>query len=425
MLLIEALIFFVLLLLSAYFSSIETALTSQTKLSIKHMIATRGIREDKFNGWLENPNRLLTTILVANNSVTALASVTITFIALRLAEIYHWSGEVAVSIATTFSLVIIIIFGEIIPKVFAKQNSGQVAVLFIGPLEWVARLLGPILKVLLWISGRVLLLSGRSSVVEVPFLTAEEIRAVITAGEEDGVLKEDQKQMIHSIFEFGNLTVREVMIPRTEMVCVDMSLPTEELMDRVIESGYSRLPVYKDQLDHMVGFLYTKDLLGLLKHRELIIIQDLIRPTFFVPENVKVNEVLKEFQKGKIHMALVVDEYGMVTGLITLEDLIEEIVGEIRDEYDIQDKRVERLPDGSLILDARMDIQEVNQEAGLDLPLTEDSNTLAGFVMKLAGRIPKTGQKIEYKSLILEIMGADRRRIEKIKISLLSNELNQ
>src|SRR5581483_6871336 len=249
--------------------------------------------EDKFRGWLETPNRLLTTILVANNAVTTLASVIATLVALHLAALYQWPEKITLAAVTSLALSVIIIFGEIIPKVFAKQNSARVALLFIGPLEWMAGLINPLLTVLLWISNLVIRLSGGSAADHVPFLTAEELRALINVGEEEGALKEDQKQMIHSIFEFSSLTVREAMIPRTEMVCVDIGLPTEQLIDRVIETGYSRLPVYRDNVDNIVGLLYTKDLLSLLKHRELIIVQDLIRQPYFVPEGTKVNDVLK------------------------------------------------------------------------------------------------------------------------------------
>jgi CBS domain containing-hemolysin-like protein len=258
---------------------------------------------------------------------------------------------------------------------------------------------------------------GGSTTREVPFLSSEEIRTLLTMGEQSGALKDDQRKMIHSIFEMGDMHVRQAMVPRTEMVCLSVQTPVEEIMRQAVELGYSRIPVYKGDVDTIVGILYSKDLLHLFDHKDLIIIQDVLRQPFFVPATKKVSELLKEFQRGKFHMAIVVNEFGGTEGLVTLEDLIEEIVGEIRDEYDPQVKQIERLSDGSAIVDAAMGIGEVNQTLGVGLPLSEETTTLAGFIVQIAGAVPREGQKIQHDNLLIQVLKADRRRVEIVKIT--------
>jgi len=336
MILVWLLLFFIiLLLLSIFFSCIETALTSQTKLSLKHLVESKGISDQKFKSWLENPSRLLSTILIGNNSINNLISVLTTIGAIMAAEYYGLNKEMVVLVVTIGTTLSVIMFGEIIPKIFAKQNSAKVAVALIGPLEQMARVLSPLTKILLWFSNGFIRMLGGATSKEVPFLTMEEILHLINAGGREGLIREDEQRMIYSVFKFKKTHVREVMVPRREMVCLNMQFSRKQLVDQVIRAGYSRFPVYKDSMDPIVGMLYTKDLLNLLNHKELIIIQDILRPPFLVSENTKISELLKEFKEGKRHMAIVVDAAGTTSGLITLEDLIEEIMGEIDDEYDV------------------------------------------------------------------------------------------
>ncbi len=418
MLIWEILFFILLLFISAYFSSVETALTSQTRLGIKQLIETQNISEYKLKSWMDNPSRLLTTILVANNLAAILASVDSTLIALRLSQHLLWSESWTLFVITCFASITLIVFGEIIPKIFAKQNSTKVAILFIGPLEVVATLLDPLIGIILWFANRCIRLLGGPQSSKIPFLTTDDLRSYINIGAQEGVLKEDEKRMIHSIFQLSDLKVKEAMVPKTEMVCLDITLPSEQLIDLAIQSGYSRLPVYKGSVDHIIGLIYTKDMLGLLNNKDLVIMQDLVRPPFFVQESKKVSELLKEFQAGKMQVAIVVDKNGKTVGLISLEDVIEEIIGEIRDEYDLEEKQIELSADGSHIVDARMNIADINRRLRLKLPLSEDVQTLAGLINQIAGRAPEQGQEIEVDNVVMEILKGDQRRVSSVKMTV-------
>jgi CBS domain containing-hemolysin-like protein len=243
----------------------------------------------------------------------------------------------------------------------------------------------------------------------------EEIRFLVSEGVREGVLEKEQKEMIHSVLEFGDKVVKTIMIPRIDMECVDINLDKEKFIDAVVETGYSRVPIYKETLDNIIGVIHVKDLLGAWRCNELIIIQDLLRPVYFVPETKKVNKLLRQMQKGRLHLAIAVDEYGVPSGLVTVEDLVEQIVGDILEEYELEDLGVEPLSDGSMQIDGKMNIYELNEKLKINLP-SEDFNTVSGFVVDLLGRVPRKDEEIKYKDLKFVIVEANRRRIIKLTI---------
>lgn len=242
---------------------------------------------------------------------------------------------------------------------------------------------------------------------------------MISMGEEEGVLEEEEKEMINSIFEFGDTRVQEVMIPRLDIVAVEAGRNLTDILKVAVEDGHSRIPVFEKKIDKIIGVLYVKDLLSLWGKRaeEDLKVKDLTRAPYFVPETKKVNELLREFRRKKIHLAIVVDEYGGTAGLVTLEDLLEEIVGEIEDEYDEKKEEIKILEEGVALINGRMDIGEVNEKLKINLPEKEGVETIAGFVVDYLGRVPQTGEELTYENLRISVVEADRRRVVKVKIT--------
>ena len=406
----------VLLFFSAFFSASETALTALGKLRIKTLLEKEGEKAKGIGLWASDPNRFLATILVGNNVANIGASVLAAFIAMRILQ-DEFTAKIAWSVTGVMTF-IILTFCELIPKTFARENAEEIALKTIGFLRGLSFILSPFIKLLLYISRGTLKIFGRKVAKPGLFMTEEEIKTLIGIGEEEGVLEEEEREMIESIFEFGDTKVQEVMIPRTEMVCVEINAKLEDILALLMKVGYSRIPVYEDKAENIIGLLYAKDLLRFRgKHQEeALVLKDLMRQPYFIPETKKVNELLREFQRNKIHMAIVVDEYGGVAGIITLEDLIEEIVGEIEDEYDTGREEIEYLEGGDVLVNAGIDIGELNEELGISLPEEEGIETLAGFITNLLGRVPPSGEVIEHENLKLCVVEATKRRIGRVKI---------
>jgi len=227
----------------------------------------------------------------------------------------------------------------------------------------------------------------------------------------------DENQLLHNVLEFNDKTVREIMIPRTKVVALDVNAPREKVVKVVLNEGYSRLPVYKDTIDNIIGIVYAKDLINYIEEPNLFVLYDLLRPAYFVPETKKISELLRELQKNKIHMAIVVDEFGGFKGIVTLEDILEEIVGEIHDEYDKIERSYKVLEDGSIVVDAGMLVSDFNRKFNLDIPEGTDYESVGGFVSKLAGKIPAEGERIKFKNLVFEVLKTSKRKIIELKIS--------
>ena len=232
--------------------------------------------------------------------------------------------------------------------------------------------------------------------------------------------KREQK-LFRSLLKFQNTLVREVMVPRIHMDCIKINASLPQILDLVIEKGHTRLPVYENRIDNIIGILNVKDLIGIWRHRKLIILHDLLRPVYFVPETKKIRELLQELQRQRMHIAIVVDEYGGTAGLVTIEDLIEEIVGEIRDEYDHEEELIQYQPDGSLIIRADYGIQEANEKFGLHIP-ENDFESLGGFIIHYLGRLPGPGERVYFQNLMITVLEADIRRIRKLKIKKINDQ---
>jgi CBS domain containing-hemolysin-like protein len=248
-------------------------------------------------------------------------------------------------------------------------------------------------------------------------LSEEDLRDVLEAGSKSGAIDKTEHELISSILEFTDTTAKEIMIPRPDIVALDINMPKDQIVQRVIEEGYSRLPVFNGSIDNVIGIIYSKDLLSLLQHRDLIILQDIIRPAYFVHESKKISQLLREFQQKKIHLAIVIDEFGGTEGILSMEDILEEIVGEIHDEYDEVLKEVEQASDGSAIVDASLGIHEFNERFNAEIPDSPDYETLAGFLQKVTGRLPEINEEIQKIGFAFRIVSKTAKRLKKVKVS--------
>jgi CBS domain containing-hemolysin-like protein len=248
-------------------------------------------------------------------------------------------------------------------------------------------------------------------------LSEDELKQVIDASSLSGTIDKTEHELIKSVLQFSDITAKEIMVPRLDIVALDISMSRDVLIHKVIEEGYSRLPVYKGTIDHIIGVVYSKDLLSLLEHRSLIILQDIIRPAYIIPESKKISVLLREFQQKKVHMGIVVDEYGGTEGIVTIEDIVEEIVGDILDEYDEMRKSVEQASDGSVIVDAALSIADFNVQFRAQLPEAPDYETLAGYLQKITGKLPESNEEIKTQNFTFTILTKSARRIRQVKVS--------
>jgi len=412
----EVLIFLGLLLLSAFFSGSETAFFSLSKAQLRALRSRTDQPARRVVSLLDHPRELLVGILVGNTVVnTAAASISaITVHRLALAAGFNQTLALILQIVTvTFVLIVVV---EITPKVFAlKQNEGW-ALRAAGIIRIVLTLLWPVNRLLVgFVEVAAKLLGVEATRV---LFSEEELRTLAEVSEEHGILEEDEREMIHSIFEFGETEVSEIMVPRIDMVAIEQDAPIEEAIALVRQRGHSRIPVYRNDVDHIVGILYAKDLIGRDTNGDKPkSLAEVTREAFFVPEGKRISMLLKEFQRHKVHMAVVVDEYGGTEGLVTLEDIIEEIVGEIHDEFDTEEVVFRPLDDGDFHVLAKMEVSDFNRAIGEDVvPTDDDYDSLGGFIFSLAGEVPSPGQTFYHKGWRFMVKSVEGNRVVSVRV---------
>ncbi len=398
------------LVLTALASATETALTSVSRIKLRNLAEEGDKKAIEIERLLSQPNTFLSTILVVNSVAVIVASSMATVLALRISATF---GELISSIVISL---VVLIFCEITPKTAALQNPMRVARAMVGLVRGTAWLLRPVVWSLGMITTFLVRLLGGQVKRRGPFVTEEELRLLVTVGEEEGVLEEEETEMIHSIFEFADTTVREVMIPRIDMVTLESDATVDEAVDLALQGGFSRIPVYEETIDNIIGVLYTKDMLKQLREgHNVLAIRDLVRPAYFVPETKKLDDLLREIRQKRVHMVIVVDEYGSVAGLVTIEDLVEEIVGDIQDEYDREEKLYERVNEDEYIFDAKISIDEFNDVMGTELD-DEDYETLGGLMYALLDKIPSVDDTITFEGLTFTVLSTRGRRITKVRV---------
>jgi len=406
------------LLLSAFFSGSEVALFSLDKKRVRELKKSHRIVGSYIQVLLDNPKRLLVTILLGNTIVNISASIIAVLIAIDAAEYFGISKEIALLIQIVLLTVIILFIGEITPKLWANKFPLQFARMVAVPLYWFSIIFYPVAKIitdiLKFITAKIKPDKARTALKEI------EISELADFSAEKGTFEEGESEIIQSIVDFKNVTAREVMTPRVYIVAVAIDTDFDELMKVITESGHSRIPLYENNLDNIIGIIYAKDLLPYLRNAELrktLSLKKIARDAMFVPETKMINDLLHEFQDKKMHLGIVVDEYGGTAGLISLEDIIEEIVGDIRDEFDREEKQINKLNENSFMVLGKASIDELNELLEQDFSSeNDDYDTVGGFIFNQSGIIPQQGFHFTYNNYKFTVKEVVNKRINKVLI---------
>lgn len=403
-----------LLVLSAIMSGSEVAFFSLTKQDILDCKNGESLREKNVVKLLEQPKQLLATILIGNNLVNIAFITLSTFVAWRIVGTHTTEGIVLVTL-TIITSAAIVFFGEVVPKVYANHNNAGFAKMVSGLISIVSFIFKPVALILLSLSNII-----ESRIKRKGYnLTLKDLNQALelTTGKDTS---KEEKGILKGIVNFGTLSVKQVMQSRMEITALDIETDFHELMDRINKSGYSRIPVYKETIDKIEGILYIKDLLSYIEKDEGFKWQTLLRPGFFIPENKKVNSLLKDFQDKRVHMAIVVDEYGGTAGLITMEDVIEEIVGEINDEFDNDGMRFNKLDEHTFIFEGRTSLNDfckiVGEEVNIFDQVKGESESLGGLILELHAKLPGVGEKISFDHFVFTVVSVDIKRIKRIRV---------
>jgi len=404
---------FLLLVLSAFFSSSEIAMFSLADHRVE------SLAEESTTGQLlkhlrEDPHRLLVTILVGNN----LVNIAMSSIATGLLSFYLGNGGLAVVLATVGITALVLLFGESAPKSYAIENTESWALRISRPLQWAEYLLLPLIVLFDYLTRAVNKVTGGRSAIETSYITRQEIRDIIETGEREGVLDEDEREMLQRTLRFNRTIAKEVMTPRLDMTAVSKDDSIEEAIETCIHSGHARLPVYEGSLDNVVGVVHIRDLVRDVNYGEVetdVELADVIQPTLHVPESKNVDELLAEMRDERMHMVIVIDEFGTTEGLVTMEDLTEEIVGEILEGEEREP--IEFLDEDTALVKGEVNVDEVNEQLGIDIPEGEEFETIAGFIFNRAGRLVEEGEVIEYDGLSIRVEQVENTRIMKARIS--------
>ncbi len=399
----QIIVLIVLLFLSGFFSSAETALFSISRTKARHLAKNNNKAFILIRQMKDDPHRLLSTVLIGNNVVNVGAAALATSLAI------HYFTNYAVGVATGVMTFLILVFGEVLPKSIATRNNVLIARMTIYPIYWFSVICYPILIFLNFIPK----LTGK--IKKTPTVTEEELMTFVEVVEEEGEIKEEEKELIHNIFEFDDTNASEIMTPRGDMFVIDAD--EKPNFEKIIESGFTRIPVIEGDVDHIIGILNIKDLfLHIITSDNDIDVRTTMTAPYFVPENKKLDKLLHQFKKRKHHLAIVVDEHGGVSGLITLEDALEELVGEISDETDKEEPHIVKHKVKDWIVLGKSDIDEINDIIGMEIPESKDYDTFSGYVLNTIGRIPVEKEQITLGNFIVTVEEMDGNRIKKYSI---------
>ena len=400
----------VCLVFSGLFSGAETALTSLSEVKVHQIVEENPRWGQALQHWENNPNGILTTILITNN----FANITASALAADWASRYFTSNGIPIAIGAMTLL--LLLSGEITPKTLARRYSTSLALpvihmvlvfhVLLYPASWaITRFINLLFRM---IGGN----GGGGAIV-----TEEDIEYAVNLGSREGAFDKQKQHLLSSVFDFTNTTAKEIMVPRTDLVTLFLDTPYNEVLDISLDSGLSRIPVKDGTIDNLAGIFYTKDLLPAPKPSEKgKFLKKRLRPVVFIPESKKISEVLKLFQKDRIHLAVVVNEFGGTEGIVTLEDIIEELLGEIQDEFDTEESRLRQMPDGSYTADARVDIEEIEDTLNIKFPEEREYESLGGFLMEKAGDVPVAGWSHSFQKFSFSVTEADANKVITVQI---------
>ncbi|MEP0861908.1 MAG: HlyC/CorC family transporter [Ignavibacterium sp.] len=414
--------FFLLLICSGFFSGSEVAFFSLDKKKIDKHFKNNPLLHRHILTLINFPRRLLVTILIGNTLVNVALSIIAVILALDIANLFNVNINLAITVQIIVTTLLVLLFGELLPKMIATNSTITFAKYAVIPIYIISSVLYPVsefITELIKLSVSKLTFDKSKSA-----LTAEEFSDLASLSTEKGAIDENEKEIINSIVEFRDTTVSEIMTPRVDIVAVSETKSIDEVIKIINESGHSRIPVYKGNIDVIAGVVFAKDLLKFINNEELkkqTRLSTLLKKVLFVPESKKIGDLLREFQARKIHLAIVVDEYGGTAGLITLEDIIEEVVGDIWDEYDKAEKHIQIISENKFLVNGNILLEDLASELGINLidENDPDIDTIAGFVLKIFGDIPKEGDEITFGDYKLTVKQLDKKRIRKVIIEKL------
>jgi putative hemolysin len=407
---VEFLLFVICVLLTAFFSSAEVALISITRAKVRTLVNEGLPGSEAVAALKESPEHLLITILIGNTIVTTAAATIATAVAIQV------FGDIGIGIATVLVIIILLVFGEIGPKIYAARASESYALRIAPVILFCSRIFTPVI----WLVERVSPKFGIGKETPEPAVTEEEIKEWIDVGKEEGTLEQGEQDMLYSVLEFADTTAREIMTPRVDVIAMEDTVSFEEAIRIFNETGFSRIPVYHDQIDNITGILNVKDVFSaMVSHRKDSTIKEVMYDPMFVPETKKIDDLLKELQVHRVQMAIVLDEYSSFVGIVTVEDILEEIVGDILDEYDKEEPDIQTISEGVYVIDAQMWMDDVNERLEIDLPVSESYETIGGLIIDRLGHIPMhPGEKVEMNEgkITLVVLQMHGRRIVKVKV---------
>lgn len=410
----------VLLLCSAFFSSSETALFSLHKLRLRRMRQEEDVTGPLIVRLLDSPGQILTTILVGNLIVNVSVGVVLgTRVEAMFQDALGMSAALSYALAVAVTTGVLVFFGEITPKVFAASASEPLARAVALPLVLIDKVLAPLRDALLRLTDFLFRVTRLHQLRAAPFITDEELRAVLTHGETHGVIEEEERQMIEGILEFTDALLREILVPRPDIVAIPESATVREALESLREHEYSRVPVFRDDLDHITGLLVGKDLLPRVARGEIDRpVRDFVRPIHFVPETMTVQAFVKDAQRHRAHLAVVVDEYGGTAGIVTLEDAMEEVVGDIMDEGEQEEPEYEQVGEGEYRVDGGFSLDELSDLINVRLE-DESHETVAGFLMNQTEKILEVGDRFEHSGVMFTVEAVDGRRASSVRVQIL------
>jgi len=415
----------ILTLINAFFSAAEMAIVSLNKNKIKMLDEDGNKKATLLLKLMEEPNKFLSTVQVGITLAGFFSSASAATGISKNLSVYlnrlniPYSEQISFVGVTIILSYITLVFGELFPKRIALQKSEAMAMLSVKPILFVSKAAVPFVKLLSASTNILVRLTGFETKGLDEKISKEEIKSMVEAGQENGVFNETEKAMINSIFEFDDKLASEVMTPRTEVYLIDIETPLMEYLDELIEERYSRIPVYEGDSDNIIGILYMKDFYAEARKHGFgnVDIRAILHPPYFVPETKNIDELFKELQASKKHIAVLIDEYGGFSGIVSIEDLIEEVMGNIEDEYDDDEPEIKKIDTNTFIVDGMLSIDDFNDYFNVNIE-SDDYDTIGGFLIDLLGRIPKGAEEndIEYENLIFKIVEVKEKRIEKIKV---------
>jgi len=408
---LEILLFIICILLSAFFSSSEVALISIHRAKVRTLVNEGKPGSKAVAALKESPEHLLITILIGNTVVNIAAASIATAIAIQM------FGDFGVGIATGFVVIVLLVFGEIGPKIYAARASDSFALTVAPIILFLSRIFTPVI----WLVERVSPTLGIGKDIAEPGITEEEIKEWIDVGKEEGTIEQGEQDMLYSVLEFADTTAREIMTPRVNVILMEDTVSFEEAIRIFNDTGFSRIPVYHEQIDNITGILNVKDVFSaMVSRRKDSAIKEVMYDPMFVPETQKIDDLLKELQVHRVQMAVVIDEYSSFVGIATVEDILEELVGDIMDEFDKEEPEVQELAQGVYVVDAQMWVEDINDRIDLTLPTDESYETIGGLIIDRLGHLPKhPGEKVDIaigNGVTLVVMQMHGRRIVKVKI---------